>query len=90
VIPPNTVTQDFWNSKMTYAFNVRVVGDDEGCILDIVADWQGANKDAGIWNASGVISSCALTGVSFWGVAKLEHLPSKRKRGRFALIQQKF
>ncbi len=54
VIPPNTVTQDFWNRKMTYAINVQVVGDDEGRILDIVADWQGANNDARIWNASGV------------------------------------
>jgi hypothetical protein len=39
---------------MTYAINVQVVGDDEGCILDIVADWQGANNDARNWNASGV------------------------------------
>jgi hypothetical protein len=46
VIPPNTMTQDFWNRKMTYAINVQVVGDDEGHILDIVADWQGANIDA--------------------------------------------
>jgi hypothetical protein len=37
---------------MTYTINVQVVG--EGCILDIVADWQGANNDARIWNASGV------------------------------------
>jgi hypothetical protein len=44
------MTQDFWNCKMTY---VKVVGD-EGYILDIVADWQGANNDARIWNASGV------------------------------------
>jgi hypothetical protein len=33
VIPPNTVTQDFWNRKMTYAINIQVVVDGEGCIL---------------------------------------------------------
>jgi hypothetical protein len=54
VMPPNTMTQDFWNRKMIYAIIVQVVGDDEGHILDIVADWQGANIDAQIWNTSGV------------------------------------
>ncbi len=54
VIPPNTMTQDFWNRKMTYAINVQVVCGDEGHILDIVADWQGANIDARIWNTSPV------------------------------------
>jgi len=48
------MTQDFWNRKMTYAINVQVVCGDEGHILDIVADWQGANIDARIWNTSRV------------------------------------
>jgi hypothetical protein len=39
---------------MTYAINVQVVCGDEGHILDIVADWQGANIDARIWNTSPV------------------------------------
>ncbi len=30
VIPPNTMTQYFWNRKMTYAINVQVVCGDEG------------------------------------------------------------
>ena len=54
VIPPGNVAQDYWNRKMTYAFNVQIVGDDEGRILDIDAGWPGSVNDARIWNASGV------------------------------------
>ncbi len=53
-IPEDTIQQDFWNLKMTYALNVQIVGNHEGCILDLCADWQGATADAGIWNASPV------------------------------------
>ena len=51
-IPDGTVAQDFFNRKMCYAINVQVVGNDEHLILDIVADWQGANHDARIWENS--------------------------------------
>ncbi len=53
-IPVDTVQQDFWNRKMTYALNVQIVGNHEGRILDLCADWQGATADARIWNASPV------------------------------------
>jgi hypothetical protein len=33
---------------------VQIVGNHEGCILDLCADWQGATADANIWNASPV------------------------------------
>jgi hypothetical protein len=39
---------------MTYALNVQIVGNHEGRILDLCADWQGATADARIWNASPV------------------------------------
>jgi hypothetical protein len=39
---------------MTYALNVQIVGNHEGCILDLCADWQGATANARIWNASPV------------------------------------
>ena len=54
MIPVGTVAQDFFNRKMCYAINVQVVGNDEHLILDIVADWQGANHDARIWDNSPV------------------------------------
>jgi hypothetical protein len=53
-IPEGTVQQDFWGRKMHYAINCQIVGNDEGLILDINADWQGANNDARIWGTSPV------------------------------------
>lgn len=53
-VPVGTVKQDFWGRKQTYCINCQVVGNDEGRILDICADWQGANTDARIWNSSPV------------------------------------
>jgi len=40
--------------SVCYAINVQVVGNDEHLILDIVADWQGANHDARVWDNSEV------------------------------------
>jgi DDE superfamily endonuclease len=51
-IPAGTVKQDFWCRKMHYAINCQIVGNDRGLILDINADWQGANNDARIWATS--------------------------------------
>ena len=53
-IPDNTVQQDFWCRKMHYAINCQIVGNDEGFIHDLNADWQGANNDARIWANSPV------------------------------------
>lgn len=52
VIPAGTVLQDFWNRKMCYCINVQIIGNDRHLIIDINADWQGANNDARIWKFS--------------------------------------
>jgi len=51
-IPVGTVAQDFFSRKFCYGLNIQVLGNDEHLILDIVADWQGANHDARIWENS--------------------------------------
>jgi hypothetical protein len=53
-IPEGTVKQDFWHHKNCHALNVQIVGNDDGLILDINADWQGSVNDARIWNTSPV------------------------------------
>jgi hypothetical protein len=53
-IPDDTVQQDFWCRKMHYAINCQIVGNDEGLILDLNADWQGSTNDARIWANSPV------------------------------------
>jgi hypothetical protein len=39
---------------MKYAINVQAIGNHKRLLLDLNADWQGANNDARIWNNSPV------------------------------------
>jgi hypothetical protein len=49
------VQQNFRNRKiLMYALNVQIVGNHEGHILDLCADWQVGTADTCIWNASQV------------------------------------
>jgi hypothetical protein len=50
--PPGTVKQNLWCRKMKYAINIQAIGNHKRLLLDLNADWQGANNDARIWHNS--------------------------------------
>jgi hypothetical protein len=52
--PPGTVKQNLWCRKMKYAINIQAIGNHKRLLLDLNADWQGANNDARIWHNSPV------------------------------------
>jgi hypothetical protein len=40
-ISEGTVQQDFWCHKMHYTINCQILGNDDGLIHNLNADWQG-------------------------------------------------
>ena len=85
-IPDDTVQQDFWCRKMHYAINCQIVGNDEGLILDLNADWQGSTNDARIWaNSPGSTSSTGSDG--FWWQGTRRIRPAKRASRRTVLLR---